>query len=253
MVCDDSKEQHSNDFRRKLREADCHLCTTEPYLPWQQATEGCIWELKRGVSCQMLSTGFPKALWDHCLVLQALIRSCTSNDIYMTNGQVPETIMTGSTADISHIAEFARYNWVMFHDNTPTFLDEVLTLGRYLGLALDVGSALTANILKANGQFVAGSTLRHLNLTDQELADPVHSHLRSSFDQFITNCLGPNCSINDFPDPEDLTPDPAYYDDDGFMDDPNEGTVKIMQTPEAGDNYISAEVMLPKGGTMSRG
>ncbi len=56
---------------------------------------GCIQELKRGVSRQMLSTGSPKALWDHCLVLQAFfLRSCTSNDIYMTNGQVPETIMT---------------------------------------------------------------------------------------------------------------------------------------------------------------
>jgi hypothetical protein len=32
----------------------------------------------------------------------------------MTAGQVPETIMTGNTADISHIAEFGWYNWVMF-------------------------------------------------------------------------------------------------------------------------------------------
>ncbi len=111
MVCDNSKEQHSNEFRCKLREADCHLCMTEPYLPWQQAAEGCIRELKRGVSRQILSSGSLKALWDHCLVLQALICSCTSNDIYMTNGQVPETIMTGGTANISHIAEFAWYDW----------------------------------------------------------------------------------------------------------------------------------------------
>ena len=125
----------------------------------------------------MLSTSSPKALWDHCLVLQALIRSCTSNGIYMTNGKVPETIMTGSTADISHIAGFAWYDWVMFRDNTPTFPDDALTLGRYLGPALDVGSALTANILKANGQFVARSMLRHL--TDIKIADPVHSQLRT--------------------------------------------------------------------------
>ena len=159
--------------------------------------------------------------------------------------------MTGSTADISHIAEFAWYDWVMFRDNIPTFPDGALTLGRYLGPALDVGSALTANILKANGQFVARSTLRHL--TDVEIADPVHSQLRTSFDQSITNCLGPNCSIKDFPDPEDLTPNLAFYDDDSFMDDPDKGTVEIMPTPEVGDNYISAEVMLPKSGTMSRG
>ena len=51
----------------------------------------------------------------------------------MTNGEVPETIMTGSTADISHISEFGWYDWVMFRDNTPTYPDPKLILGRYLG------------------------------------------------------------------------------------------------------------------------
>jgi len=106
MVTDGSKEQTLGDFRRKLQEADCHLRVTKPYSPWQQAAEGCIREIKRGSSCKMISTGSPKPLWDHCLELEALVLSCTYNDIYMTAGQVPETIMTGSTADISHIAEF---------------------------------------------------------------------------------------------------------------------------------------------------
>jgi hypothetical protein len=44
----------------------------------------------------------------------------------MTNGEVPETIMTGSTADISHICEFGLYDWVMFRDNLPTFSDNKL-------------------------------------------------------------------------------------------------------------------------------
>ena len=42
MVTDGSKEQTLGDFRRKLREADCHPRVTEPYSPWQQAAEGCI-------------------------------------------------------------------------------------------------------------------------------------------------------------------------------------------------------------------
>ncbi len=48
----------------------------------------------------------------------------------MTAGQVPEMIMTGNTADISHIAEFGWYDWVMFHDNEPSFSDDKLILGR---------------------------------------------------------------------------------------------------------------------------
>ena len=78
---------------------------TEPYSLWQQAAEGCIHEIKRGSLHKMISTGSPKSLWDHCLELEALVRSCTCNDIYLTAGQVPETIMTGSTADNSHITE----------------------------------------------------------------------------------------------------------------------------------------------------
>ena len=107
----------------------------------------------------MIKTGSPRTLWDHCIELEALICPLTCNDIYMTNGEVPETIMTGSTADISHICEFGWYDWVMFRDNVPSFPDNKLVLGRYLGPATDVGSALTAKILKSNGQTVCRSTL----------------------------------------------------------------------------------------------
>ena len=81
----------------------------------------------------MIKTGLPKCLWDHCLELEAYVCSCTSNDIYMTAGQVPETIMTGNIANISHIAEFGWYDWVMFRDNEPSFPDDKLILGCYLG------------------------------------------------------------------------------------------------------------------------
>jgi hypothetical protein len=132
-ILDGSKEQTLGNFKRKLREADCHARQTKPYSPWQQAPEGCIHELKWGVSHKMMKNGSPKVLWDHCIELEALVRSNTSNDIYMTDGKVPETIMTGSTADISHICKFAWYDWVMFRDNIPMFPDHKLILGRYLG------------------------------------------------------------------------------------------------------------------------
>jgi hypothetical protein len=72
----------------------------------------------------------------------------------MTNNKVPETIMTGSTANISHTCEFSWYDWVLFRDNVPMFLDVQLSLGQYLGPATNVGSALTAKILNSNEQTV---------------------------------------------------------------------------------------------------
>ena len=43
----------------------------------------------------------------------------------------------------------------MFQDNVLTYYpNDKLVLGRYLRLAIDMGFALTANILIDNGQFV---------------------------------------------------------------------------------------------------
>jgi hypothetical protein len=86
MVANDSKEQTRGEFSCKLKEADCHPQVTEPYSPWQQDTEGCICELKRGSSRKMIKTGSPKCFWDHCLELEAYVQSCTSNYIYMIAG-----------------------------------------------------------------------------------------------------------------------------------------------------------------------
>ncbi len=49
MVFDGSKKHSQEDFKRKLCKVDCHARQTEPYSPWQQATEGCIHELKQRV------------------------------------------------------------------------------------------------------------------------------------------------------------------------------------------------------------
>jgi hypothetical protein len=111
------------------------------------------------------------------------------NDIYMTAGQVPEIIMTGNTADISHIAEFGCYDWVMFYDTKPSYLDDRLLLGHYLGPAINTESALTAKILQQKGVFVCRLTLRHF--TDEELHSTVPSIRRydASFTHQLTNIL----------------------------------------------------------------
>jgi len=249
MVVDGSKEQTSADFRRKLKEADCHLRQTEPYSPWMQAAEGAIRELKRGVTRKMTRTRTPKVLWDHCIELEALIRSHSVNGIYEANGQTPETIMTGSTADISHICEYGWYDWVMFRDNVLTFPDDKVVLGRYLGPATDVGGIMTAKILKENGQFVCRSTLRHL--TQEEVDNPSHAEMRRQFDESITRALGPGAVETDF-DAEDLTPELPHYEPHDRGDDDDDLPPEEV-TPEIGDAYLNAEISIPKGGSMARG
>jgi hypothetical protein len=73
--------------------------------------------------------------------------------------------------------------------------------------------------------------------------------MRLKFDESIEHHLGPAALPQDFP-AEDLTPDPTYYDDTNAMD-PEYGDAEV--TPKIGDNYLSAELMPPKGGVMVKG
>jgi hypothetical protein len=136
---------------------------------------------------------------------------------------------------------------VLFRDNKPSYPDDKLILARYLGPAIDTGLALTAKILKSNSVFVCRSTLQHL--TDEELSSSVHQEMRCKFDEYIKQHLGQAALPQDFPS-EDLTLDPAYFDDTNAMD-LDYGNTEIM--PEIGDNYLSAELMPPKGGVMVKG
>ena len=138
---------------------------------------------------KMVRTGSPKRLWDHCFKLQALICSNTTNKIYMTARQVPETMMTVNTADISTICQFGWYDWLMFYDNIPSFPDDTARLGRYLGPTIDVGSMLTATILTETGQYVCRSTLQHMDNGDCNSA--VHKDIKQKIDEAIDQKLGP--------------------------------------------------------------
>ncbi len=116
-----------------------------------------------------------------------------------------------------------------------------------MGPAPDVCSALTAKILKSNGQTVCRSTLRHLN--DKEIHYPIHQEMRKVFNETITHHLIPNATKQDFP-AEDLTPDYVFYDDDHDLD-PDHSDLEV--TPEMGDNYLNAEISVPRGGTLMKG
>jgi hypothetical protein len=69
------------------------------------------------------------------------------------------------------------------------------------------------------------------------------------FNEAITHHLGPNATEQDFP-AEDLNPDYNFYDYDHDLD-PDHGDLEV--TPEVGDNYLNAEISVPRGGTLMKG
>jgi hypothetical protein len=74
-------------------------------------------------------------------------------------------------------------------------------------------------------------------------------NMRRKFDESIDLHLGPAALLQDYP-AEDLTPDPTYHDDTNTID-PEYGDAEV--TPKTGDNYLSAELMLPKDGVLVKG
>jgi hypothetical protein len=210
-------------------------------------------ELKKGVGRQMVRFGAPKRLWDDCLERESYVRSHTSHDIFRLGGQVPETIVSSETADISPFALFKWYEWVLFRDTSVTYPDDSMILGRDLGPAIDIGPAMTRKILKENGQVVYRSTVR--SLTPDEMADKTMKQKRHTFTEKVNAVLGDGFKYKDFandPELEDLqTPIyPAYSDDD-------DGEMHV--TPDADDDtddvdtydqYVGATVTLPIGDKM---
>ena len=156
MIMDGSKEQTQGRFRKTLSKANVHVKQIEPYSPWQNEAEGTIWELKRGSGRKMVQAGSPKPSWADCIKFEAYVQSNTAWDIYKLRGETPQTIMSGETADISQFCELSFYEWIMYREESKlvAFPDENPALGRYLGVAIDVGPAMTAKILRANGQVI---------------------------------------------------------------------------------------------------
>ena len=132
-----------------------------------QAAEGSSKQVKLGSSRKMLKSGSPGAYWDHCLQLEGGIRTHTALDIYGLQGQVPETLMTGQTGDISSLCEFEWFQWVMFYQPTATYPDGKMEIGRWLGPAEDVGTAMTYKVLRYNGYFVCRGTVRAWTPTEE--------------------------------------------------------------------------------------
>ena len=266
LIFDNSLEQLKSTSQKVCKEFGIKRKTIEPHSPWQNYAEGVIRELKRGAIRKQALTGSPAKLWDHVLELEAYIRSFTVRDNFANQGQVPETIMFGETPDISPFIECGWYDFVWYWDNQATFPKPKEQLGRWLGPSLDVGPAMSAKILKTNGQPVTRSTYRPVS--QKELRTPVIQKLCKEFDEAIEESVGTTLytrpakrSKTGKSEVKIETVDDEYDDDDGplgFGDTPKyelyaddvEGKYEHTldaddHTPETIDKYVNAVVDLP--------
>ena len=121
--------------------------------------------------------------------------SHTAHPIWQSKGRVPETVMTGHTADISQFAEVGWYDWIQFKDTQIGYPESQWNLGRYLCPSFDVEPAICAKILNENGEVVHRTTYRPL--TPNEYRDPVTMEKMKKFNKAIKNRHGSGTTYED--------------------------------------------------------
>jgi hypothetical protein len=194
----------------------------------------------------MFSSQAPKRLWDDCIKLKQCVQSDTWNECFANRGKVPETIVSGETADISTFAQHHWYEWIMFRDTSVSFLGDKLVLGCYLGPSIDVGRpAMTAKLLKANGVIIHRSTYR--SLTDIEQVSEEHKKLHLDFDAQVKNKLGKGHTAADLVAKDVESPTYDLYANDISGKQCHAVDQEEEVTPEGGHEYINASVTLPQG------
>ena len=117
-------------MRKKVQEVGVHYKECEPYSPFQKRAEARMRGLKRAVKRSMVKKSTPMRLWDYCAELQSDIRTSTALDLYALGEMTPETVIKGSTPDISRLVKHEWYDWVKFRDVIPSFPDTNEVLGR---------------------------------------------------------------------------------------------------------------------------
>ena len=169
-------------------------------------------------------------------------------------GEVPESIMIGTTADISNLISHKWYDWIVYRDPRPGFPEDKELLGRYLRpTEPGQGSTMSYFILTEGGKIIRRVDVRPLTLA--ELESESHREARRKFDREITEKLGSPYKEDDLKDqqskdesnlsPLESTPHYEPYEDEqqSNLSTPDVDTFE----PEGYDSYITAEVLLPKG------
>ena len=253
MIPDNAPELIGGEFKAKLNQAGVQIRPIEAFTPNQNRAEAGIRELKRLYRRAMRATNAPAVLWDHCLELQAEIRSHTALNIYSLEGDTPYTVLTGDTPDISHLSEFAWYQYVWYL--TPTDADfDKRKLGRYLGPSHDVGDAMTAKILTRSAKVVSRTSVFPLSIEDT--TSEVVTKVKQEYEASIRKKLGDRMQGMPVEDnKEDNDADTPWHQFENVEGEGNEQ--RIIDADEldhdAYDKYINGIVYVPKGDEMVYG
>jgi transposase len=245
LVSDGAKAETQGDFGNIVREYKIKPTTTEPYSEWQNRAEAAVREIKRGLKRTMQRTRTPKRLWDYCGEWVAAVRRLTAHDLPGLDGRVPDEVVKGNMPDI---AEYAQFNPAV------QFPNDQRQLARWIGVAHSIGNPMTFWVLPSTCKVLARSTV--WSLTEDERQNPAIQAQMAKLDASIHEKVG-DLVPDDEVDGELLGINPKIPDDifleehDDEFEPPEPGAADDF-TPEAYDEYLTAEVLLLNMGEVTR-
>jgi hypothetical protein len=256
VITDNAMEQTGGNWKKEMQHYRIVQKWTEPYTQWQNKAESEIRELKRIIRRAMQLAHTPKRLWDFCGQWAAAIRRRTALDIPDLDGRTPDENVHARVVDISAYAQFNWYSLIWYIDTPEDVATSKRQIGRWIGVAENVGSNLCYHVLPVNCRPITRSSV--MPVSADELLQPEIQLLIKNFDNTVNDKIGDGRSddevIEEFPGIPQV-PDDIFVDDTSFETEFNPiGTSPEIElneaddwTPESFDTYISASVLLPKG------
>ena len=258
IVSDGAMEETGGNWKKEIQHYRIKQRWTEPYSQWQNRAESDIREIKRGIRRATKRQRSPKRLWDFCGTWVTAVRRKTAHDLPGLNGLTPEERVHGRTPDISAYAQFDWYSYVWYIDPPTDVSTSRRKLGRWLGVAEDVGSPLTYVILPKSCRPIYRSSV--LSLTADDLLKPEVILEMADLDADIRKKIGDersdvDCFESDLKDIPQV-PDDIFLDDEPVeeMVEPDSAATEADEwTPESYDSYLTAEILLDRAGDTQRG
>jgi hypothetical protein len=121
-------------------------------------------EVRRKWYRVMFRKNVPKLFWDYGLRWVCKTMSRTHTRPHRVNSCIPLKHVTGETVDISNYLDFGFYDYVVYRDNAGLSESEI---GRWLGVAKNVGTMLTFYVLTQTGQVVSRSSVERVKEIDK--------------------------------------------------------------------------------------
>ena len=251
IVTDGAMEERGRAFEAEVRKIRSKHHVTEPYSQWQNRAEREIQELKKSIKRTTIRSRSPRRLWCYCGEWVAAIRRLTAHDNPALNGLTAEEHVHARTPDISAYAMFDWYQPVWYIDPAEG-LEPRRKLGRWIGVAEHFGAPMCYFVLPKSGRPIARSSVFHVTKEDMLLMETQTT--LADFDAAIAQTIGDGLADHEvavggepaFPVPEDL------FDDDGQTTEPAEGEENRPEadefSPEVFDQYLTANVLLHRGG-----